>query len=267
MKLVVPIPADYNLLPFIRSNITEFYFGYIPLWWKEKYSLLNSINRRYAPLEQCDSIRVIKKIIKEFKNKNTNFSMAVNAPLYTTKQINKIVNTVEYFYSIGLGAVIVADIGLILAIKKYLPGIKIHISCVAGCFNSYAADFFKQIGADRIILPRSVGISEIASICARNRNIELEAMTTTKDCLNIDGLCTHHHGKDNTISPCYEEYRYLKRARINVPEDDLQRIYQLFKNGITYLKLPRRGETAEEMLRKNRLVISLINRISENSHR
>jgi putative protease len=269
MKLIAPIPRDYDLLSLIRSNITEFYFGYIPDFWREKYSLLNSINRRYTPVDQCSSINAIKKILKEFKCMDIKFSMAINAHFYTTKQINAIIKTLEQFYSMGLDGVIVADIGLILQIKKYLPKMKIHLSCIAACLNSYAVKFFQEIGATRIILPRSVGISEVGSIRAKNKNIELEIISIALEsyCLNIDGLCMHHHGKDTIVCSCYEENLYLRSARVTIPDDPLQRIYHSFKSGVDYLKFPRRGETAREMITNNKLAISLVNKMSEANRR
>jgi len=46
MRIISPLPADCHLEPLINQGITEFYFGQIPYFWRRRYSLLNSINRR-----------------------------------------------------------------------------------------------------------------------------------------------------------------------------------------------------------------------------
>jgi collagenase-like PrtC family protease len=188
--------------------------------------------------------------------------MALNSPFYNIEQIKKILKMLRQFQKIGLNGVVVADIGLILAIKKNFPNLEIHISCVAACLNSQSIKFYQTIDASRIILPRSLDIAEIESIRRENRKVKLEAIITTKDCLNIDGLCTHLHANDNTTAPCTEEINYSKRIKTKVARDSYLRLYYLYLIGIDYIKFPRRGETAEEMLNKNNFAVTLINRLS-----
>lgn len=262
MKIVSPVPYDGHLAPLINLGLKEFYFGYIPLYWKNKYSLINSINRRYTAKEQFFSKKAISKLMREHGNEDIKFYIVFNAQLYTTEQIDSIIATIRDFQKARLSGVIVADIGLIIKIKKEFPGLRVHISCLAVSLNSEAIKFFKKLGADRIILPRSVSLQAMKRIRKNNPDIELETIFTTMDCVNIDGFCTHHHCSDG-FQPCAEEKGYLQGEKIIKVERDLYlRVLQLDELGIDYIKFPRRGDDALEFIKKNKAILSLMKKTS-----
>ncbi len=68
----------------------------------------------------------------------------------------------ELLDSAGADAVIVADLGVMNAAKKYAPRAAVHISTQAGVLNAAAARAFYDLGASRVILARELSLAEIA---------------------------------------------------------------------------------------------------------
>ena len=64
----------------------------------------------------------------------------------------KIPEFLEYLESLGVDAVIVADLGVFEAAKKYAPHVKRHMSTQAGITNYAAARAWHDMGAHRVIL-------------------------------------------------------------------------------------------------------------------
>jgi hypothetical protein len=265
MKIVCPIPADYNIKLLINSGISEFYFGYIPVFWKKEYSLLSSINRRYSSQEQLGSKSKIMRLIEGQAKKNIRFYLALNAPLYTSEQISGITQEVGRFKEKGLAGVIVSDAGLIMNIRRNFPTLEIHASCGAVCLNSQSVKWFHEIGAKRVILERSLGIGEIQTLVKENPKVEFEAFACVAppdDCLYIDGLCTHHHC-DRKRTPCFRERNYLRKLpKAESEEGKYLRIYRLFNAGVRYIKFPERGAKAHEIISKYSIMISFIRYLS-----
>jgi putative protease len=90
----------------------------------------------------------------------------------------------------GIDAVIVADIGMLEAVKLHAPSLNIHISTQAGVTNYAAANVFHKLGAKRIILARETSLEEIAQIRAKTPpELELEAFVHGAMCVSFSGRC------------------------------------------------------------------------------
>lgn len=264
MKITCPLPRDYNLTPFILKGVREFYFGYIPEAWKNNYSLLSSPNRRYSDANQINSKAEIAKALRGYKKFNLKINLVFNSALFNTWQIDCVLNDLSDFIKIGITGVIIADAGLILAVKNKYPGLKIHVSCIASCLNSQSALWFKKIGADRIILPDSLTTDEIRAIRDACPDLELEALIfSVNDCSNIDGLCTHLYGQDSLEPPCAEEKLYLGSGeKVRKKIDSPAGYFHLYKAGIDYMKVLGRGKDTQKILELYGSSIRIINSIS-----
>jgi len=70
-----------------------------------------------------------------------------------------------------------------------LKGKDIIVGCDAVVFNSYAVKFYKDLGATRIVLPRSMTISEMEETIRQDVSMEYEAFIIHDLCFFEDGLC------------------------------------------------------------------------------
>lgn len=107
--------------------------------------------------------------------------------------------------------IIVSDLGLIDYIRKK-GGFKIHISTQANTLNKYAAKFWADSGAERIVLARELSLSEIREI--RDYipdDIELEAFVHGAMCISYSGRCllsNYLTDRDSNRGECVQACRW-----------------------------------------------------------
>lgn len=88
----------------------------------------------------------------------------------------------------GVDGVIVASPYIMKMAKKHTK-MEVHISTQQSVVNSYAIDFFKSLGANRIVLGRELSLTEIKEI-KNNTDIELEVFIHGGMCASYSGRCT-----------------------------------------------------------------------------
>ncbi|HMV43670.1 MAG TPA: U32 family peptidase C-terminal domain-containing protein [Leptospiraceae bacterium] len=84
---------------------------------------------------------------------------------------------------------IMADPGLIFLTRKLAPEINIHISVQANTMNYASVEFWKSVGATRVILSREVSISEVKEIREKVPDMELEVFVHGAVCIAHSGRC------------------------------------------------------------------------------
>lgn len=118
-------------------------------------------------------------------------------------------------------AVIVADIGVLRAVQKYAPGLKIHISTQASIVNYQSANAWHELGADRIVLARELSIDEIREIRDKTSpELEIEAFVHGAMCMSYSGRCllsNYMAGRDSNrgrcVQPCRWKYAVVEEKR------------------------------------------------------
>ena len=89
-------------------------------------------------------------------------------------------------------ALIVADIGLLMLIKKYAPDMEIHISTQTGIVNYVTARELYNMGAKRVVLARELSLDEIAEIRAKTSpELDIETFVHGAMCVSFSGRCLH----------------------------------------------------------------------------
>ena len=73
----------------------------------------------------------------------------------------------EYLDSLGVDAVILADMGVFSLAGKYAPHVERHISTQASVVNYQCARAWYDLGAKRVILARELSLDEIREIRAK----------------------------------------------------------------------------------------------------
>lgn len=84
---------------------------------------------------------------------------------------------------------IMADPGLIYMTRNIAPEINVHISVQANTMNYASVQFWKSVGATRIILSREVSIFEIKEIRQQVPDMELEVFVHGAVCIAHSGRC------------------------------------------------------------------------------
>lgn len=200
MKILAPINSLKDVKGVIDAGADEIFCGVLSHDWLQRYTNVASLNRREWKAANLSSFSELQKIVEIAHDNNILINLALNA-LYTKKQYSLIFEQIEQFISAGVDALIVADLGLLLSLKKRKIDIGIHISTGGTTFNSQTAKFYEEFGISRIILPRHLQIQEIERITKNCPGIKFEAFILNSGCKNIDGFCTFQHGVNEIIHP------------------------------------------------------------------
>ncbi len=136
----------------------------------------------------------------------------------------------------GVDAVIVADPGVFAIVREHAPRVRIHISTQANVTNWQGVEFWRSLGADRIILSRELTLDEIAEIAAKS-TAEIEVFVHGAMCVAYSGRCLlSAHLSDRSANlgdcaqPCRWAYRILPEGEADVDlaiEEDERGTYLL----------------------------------------
>ncbi len=121
----------------------------------------------------------------------------------------------EYIQSLdeaGVDAFIVSDPGIFQKVKTLAPSKEIHISTQANITNTATVEFWKSLGADRVILARELSLEEIKEIKDEVKDsIMIEAFVHGAMCMSYSGRCLLSNfmtGRSANMGDCAHPCRY-----------------------------------------------------------
>ena len=193
MKILAPANSEKEVKRIIDAGADEIYCGVIPREWMTEYTNVASCNRREWQTANLSSFGELGKLADIAHSHDRPVYLTLNA-LYTEQQYPLIMKQIESAMSIGIDALIIADIGLLHKLTTEKLGMDIHISTGGTTFNSETARFYGDFGIKRINLPRHLTVSEIRQIATNNPNIKFDVFILNSGCKNIDGFCTFQLG-------------------------------------------------------------------------
>ncbi len=127
-------------------------------------------------------------------------------------------DTLAYLQETGADAALVTDPGVFSLAKKVAPKLNLHISTQANTTNQYAAKFWQEQGAERVVLARELSLAEIAQIHAYCPDLQLEAFIHGAMCISYSGRCllsNYLAGRDSNRGACVQacRWKYTVRAQ------------------------------------------------------
>ena len=144
-------------------------------------------------------------------SKNVKCFVTVNIVAHN-KDFENLPEYLQYLNKIKVDAIIVSDLGVMSYIKKYAPGVEIHISTQANVTNKHTAKLLVEMGAKRIVLARELTLTEIKEI--RDylpKEIELEAFVHGAMCISYSGRCLLSNfltSRDGNNGECIQACRW-----------------------------------------------------------
>lgn len=127
-------------------------------------------------------------------------------------------DALAYLQEIGADAALVTDPGVFSLAKKVAPKLNLHISTQANTTNQYAAKFWQEQGAERVVLARELSLAEIAQIHSYCPDLQLEAFIHGAMCISYSGRCllsNYLAGRDSNRGACVQacRWKYTVRAQ------------------------------------------------------
>ncbi len=155
------------------------------------------------------------------------FAKTYNADIYVTTNIYAHDNNYKGFAEFvkdledaGVKGIIVSDPGYIEICQKVAPKIEIHISTQQSAANKYAVEYYKNLGAHRVVLARELSLEEIKET-TNGVSVEIEVFIHGAVCSSYSGRCTmsnHMTMRDSNRGGCSQSCRW--EYELMYKEDD-----------------------------------------------
>ena len=170
-------------------------------------------------------------------------------------------------YALQVDAILVSDPGILRVARQTVPKLPIHISTQANTTNWSAAQMWKELGAERVVLARELSLPEIREIKDKV-NVELETFVHGAMCISYSGRCllsNYMTERDSNQGQCAQacrwNYNLVEEKRPNefypIQEDErgtyvfnsqdlclLNHLPELIDTGICSLKIEGRMKSA-----------------------
>ena len=122
---------------------------------------------------------------------------------------------------LGADAAIVSDPGAIRLLRREVPEMPIHVSTQANTVNTPAAEMYREMGCERVILAREMSLRRIREMKrALGDSLELETFVHGASCMAYSGRCllsaylTGRSGNRGECSqPCRWQYAVMEEKR------------------------------------------------------
>ncbi|NWF89537.1 MAG: U32 family peptidase [Ignavibacteriaceae bacterium] len=155
------------------------------------------------------TLKDLPKIARTCKKHEVKSYLTLNSIVYED-EIKDLEKIIERAKKSGINRVICWDFAAAQMCNKH--NMPFCISTQASISNSLSAEFFKSLGAVRIVLARECSLDEIKKI-RKKTDLEIEAFIHGAMCISVSGRCflSHHlFGKSanrgECIQPCRREF-------------------------------------------------------------
>jgi len=195
MKITTPVSRVEEVEPLMEAGAGEFYCGVISSQWYKDFTNMASVNRVERKNASLSDYRELANIVELAHRGGRQVFLAFNG-LYSPVQFDLLERQIEDSLASGVDAFIVADLGLLVRLLEMDLPIELHVSTGGTTFNSETVAFYRELGADRVIIPRQLSLPEISRIVENAGGMDTETFVLNAGCRHITGMCTFQHGVD-----------------------------------------------------------------------
>ena len=273
MKITAGLGSADEYIRFVEAGADEFFSGFVPYSWTEKYGTVMPLNRRevlcyHVQLGAFSELEILSEMIRKYKK---SVHLTFNSLYYIPQQYPEIVEIIENCMKLGFMSYIIADPALIVYLREKGIPCEIHMSGEMGEINRRTVEVFQHLDLKRVIFHRKNSFEDMQSvICSertaggRRAETEFEAFVLNEMCQFTGAFCNSLHcdelghlcrvpywtepvrdeseDEDATV-PKYDASGYLCGAT----GCGLCALYRLRDAGITHLKLVGRGNYTDFM--------------------
>ena len=202
---------------------SAFYYGADAVYIGGKNMSLRALAGNFTDEELAEAVSYARSLGKKVYVTVNIF--AKNSDLPFAEQYFK------YLESLNIDGAIISDPGLIYLAKQVAPKLKINISTQANVLNKMTVKFWKEQGADRVILARELSLAEIKEIHDFVPDIEIETFIHGAMCISYSGRCllsNYLSGRESNRGACVQscrwEYEIREKSKggdfLTIEEDD-----------------------------------------------
>jgi len=186
--------VEKYIASLVESGAWEFFVGYNPPYWYEKFGFEVSPNGRFAEHEQVTDFETLKSIVEQSHKHNIEIFANLNAWYYTSETMPYIEKMVWEFIEIWVDGIICWNISILEYLKKIDYQWKINISTIMAVYNKEAIRFFiENYKINKFILSREVTLKEIKELTKEFPEMKFEVFGEGDFCRYNNWLCFAEH--------------------------------------------------------------------------
>ncbi len=213
LKVNAPFREKNEVIPLVEAGADTLYCGYLSPEWAKRYTSLEF--ERKGGGSNFTDLTQLRQAVDLAHEKKIPVYLTLNG-LYVKRQYPLLLKIIGQLDKIDLDGFIVADIGLLLTLRKEGCKKKIHISTGGTVFNSEAVRFYKDLGASRIILDRQTTLDSMRELSFDNPDIDFEVFILNTLCVYIDGFCTFLHPYGRETSECISGKQWREDEKLYI---------------------------------------------------
>lgn len=296
MKIVAGLGSIDEYETFVKAGADEFFCGYVPFSWAEKYGVINSLNRREVlfynvQIGSMSELQILKKMVDYYGKP---VELTFNSIYYTGEQYPVIAEIITQCMAAGFENFIIADPALMLYLRQQKINCGIHLSGETAEVNRGMLEQMLPFGIRRVIFHRKNSLEDMQS-CIKEADFphEYEAFILNELCHFSGAFCNSLHC-DELTHLCrvpYELGNLHKKEETDAAQKDVAEtdriqgkegkglpldedgyltgstgcglcaLYRMKQVGITHLKLVGRGNYTDFMekdIRQLRKVLDIL---------
>lgn len=299
MKIVAGLGSIDEYETFVKAGADEFFCGYVPFSWAEKYGVIHPLNRREVlfynvQIGSMSELQILKKMVDYYGKP---VKLTFNSLYYTGEQYPVIAEIITQCMAAGFENFIIADPALMLYLRQQKINCGIHLSGETAEVNRGMLEQMLPFGIRRVIFHRKNSLEDMQS-CIKEADFphEYEAFILNELCHFSGAFCNSLHC-DELTHLCrvpYELGNLHKKEETDAAQKDVAEtdriqgkegkglpldedgyltgstgcglcaLYRMKQVGITHLKLVGRGNYTDFMEKDIRQLRKLLD-ILENS--
>lgn len=282
MKIVAGLGSIDGYETFVKAGADEFFCGYVPFSWAEKYGVIHPLNRREVlfynvQIGSMSELQILKKMVDYYGKP---VELTFNSIYYTGEQYPVIAEIITQCMAAGFENFIIADPALMLYLRQQKINCGIHLSGETAEVNRGMLEQMLPFGIRRVIFHRKNSLEDMQS-CIKEADFphEYEAFILNELCHFSGAFCNSLHC-DELTHLCrvpYELGNLHKKEETDAAQKDVAEtdriqgkegkglpldedgyltgstgcglcaLYRMKQVGITHLKLVGRGNYTDFM--------------------
>lgn len=178
----------------VAGGANEFFTGYNPSYWSDRFGFEVSPNGRFAEHEQITDIETLKQIVEEVHSYNLEVFINLNAWYYTDETWPFILRMLDEFQEVWVDGIICWNISILEHLDSIGYTGKINISTILAAYNTESIKFYlENYTINKIILSREVTLKEIEILVNGFPETKFEVFWEGDFCRYNNGLCFAEH--------------------------------------------------------------------------
>ncbi len=169
--------------------------------------------------------------------------VTLNTQIYD-RELKSALDHAAFLYESGVDALITADMGLSMLIKKHIPDFELHASTQATVHNLAGAERLYDLGFSRVVGAREMDLDNIKTLC--QSRAEIEMFIHGAICVSVSGQCLMSAmlgGRSGNRGQCAQPCRMCYNGEYPLSVKDMclgGHIPSLIEAGVSSLKIEGR---------------------------